>query len=189
MQIITESRNAYRDLIDTEIELAHAIADAEQVQQMRNANAATKNHMWAIVRMLQAKIAELRPQAEAQLEASYAALEAATEAQITANGADAVETAEKIIRAAKKVSDLNAMCDREVTVWVYEPGNEYPVEWDGRKMTVAGAAREIGLRSERFRPIVKSTWEGYVSFIWTGRRVVVKGATAHELRLAYKIAA
>jgi len=190
MQIITETRNAYRDLIDAEIELAHAIADAEQVQQMRQANAATKNHMWAIVRMLQVKIAELRPQAEAQLEASYVEAQAATDAQITANGADAVETAEKILAAARKVSTRNALLERVVRVWTYDAYSDYPDEWDGRVMTVAAAAQELGLRSHYVRPEVRRTYDGHICFMWNGgRRVVIKGASAHELRLAYKIAA
>jgi len=108
------------------------------------------------------------------------------EAAIADAGADAVATAEKIIAAARMVSERNAIADRAVTVWMYDKNPDLPHCWNGERMTAATAARAIAERSAAGKPRVTRTWEGYTSFAFAGgSRVVVKGATADELRDAY----
>jgi len=56
-------------------------------------------------------------------------------------------------------------------------------------MMLTDAALRFADWSSSERPRVTQTWEGYTSFAFRfGQRIVIKGATADELRNAYRLA-
>jgi len=128
---------------------------------------------------------------DARIAATQAAIKRLTvtqDAAITEDGSAAVETAERILSAARTIQRRQVLAERFVRVWVYDDP-DYPNVWDGELMTMAAASLAIAERSANQPPRITRTYEGYWSFCWRfGQRIVVKGATADELRDAYRAA-
>lgn len=175
--------NYYRQQLDLRAELDDATAAAEQVQALKTATPAMRANMWLAVVRIQERIAELQPLVDAQLEAADAAV-------VTEAAADAVETAVKILAAAKKITERNALLERTVRVWAYAYNSDFPEVWGGEERTVERVAKELHIRClGGERPRVTTTWEGYAAFTFRHYRLVIKGATADELRRAWKAGA
>lgn len=175
-----ETLNIWGQLIEAEQELEQAERAVRSMELTPRVNTATKAYIYTQVRDARAKVAALTAECEAENERIEAAI-------LERQGADAVETAERILGAARTVSDRNALLERTVRVWRYDAGSEYPDVWDGSTATVADVAHELGELGEHVRPTVRRTHDGHVAFCWAGgRRVVIKGATADELRQAWR---
>jgi len=186
METTTITVNPYRQQLDLREQLDDAIRTAEQVQRLTKATAAMKANAWLFVTRLQEKIAAMQPVVDAYFEQLETEEMAAVDAAIAEAGAAAVETAEKILAAALQIQRRPKIEDRKVVIWLYDDDPDYPHMWNGEITTAGEAAKTIAGMNTNGKPRITRTFDGYYAFIFdAGRRVIVKGATPDELRLAW----